>query len=142
MSVPAAPQAIAQPTTPFYTFLKRFGSLAATAYVVNGLFHLFLKTSLSATAGVIIPFVLLEEHVLVNLYMAFKNRHKIEGRWSLSSTEKRVLAIALVAVNIILCTSMINVFSTPVFYRALPLSWETGIKLATVNIAFDLFTTY
>ena len=141
MSVPDAPQAAVQPTTPFYTFLKRFGSLAATAYVVNGLFHLFLKTSLSATAGVIVPLVLLEEHVLINLYLAFKNRNE-EDQWSLSSTEKRVLAIALVAVNIILCTSMINVFSAPVFYRALPLSWETGIKLATVNIAFDLFTTY
>ena len=141
MSVPAVPQAVVQPTTPFYTFLKRFGSLAATAYVVNGLFHLFLKTSLSATAGVIVPLVLLEEHVLINLYLAFKNRNE-EDQWSLSSTEKRVLAIALVAVNIILCTSMINVFSTFVFYRALPLSWETGIKLATVNIAFDLFTTY
>ncbi len=124
------------------TWKKRMGSLAATAFIINGLFHFVVKTPFTATLSIIFGSVLLTEHLLLNLYIGFHNRHKTVDRWSLSHTEKVVITIAIGFLAAVLNLSIINIFSNPLVYRAIPLSWAMGIGLASGNIIVDVLKSY
>lgn len=139
-----APPTVVTPTA-LPSFNTRIGILAASATVINALMQIVFTTSVAsffATAPIIVTCVFLEEHIPTNLYLSFRERHNTVKNLSLSSIESGVFLAATLAISISLSFGVVNIFSAPLVYRAIPLSWFQGIWIAGATILVDHLFTY
>lgn len=144
MSVQSAtdqPNTIVPSTTNI--IINKTRSLIVTAYIINGIISHFLNTSFGTICTWTISTVVIEEHLLLNsLCYLLKWRHQNDSQWKLTENEKIIATMVLGVFNMLLLYNTLNVFSSVLVYRIMPLSPTIGLSLACINIFFDIYLLY
>ena len=129
----------------------RAASFVAVALTVNVLVCIIMQSSffiLSASIGITVVSVVVEEHLFVNLYLAIKNSGAApEDRWCLTNNEIALIGTIACLFYAFLVSNYIFPFaspfnSLPLFYRSIPSHWISSLGFATINVTIDLLSSY